>query len=320
MKNLLDEEEIIKILWTKIGPVSRRDPFDDDAAWVSNNPNRLVVAKSDMLVAATDAPSQMTPAQIARKSVVSCVSDFASKGVRPSFCLVSLGLPRRKTTREVIESIAAGFQAAQKEYSLRIIGGDTNETAADQVIDCTLLGFSRKLVKRSGARPGHCVGVSGSFGLQAAGLLLLQGKARTKDIAFSRRAIDSVLNPRARLDVGLKASKSLSSCIDSSDGLALSLYHLAESGGVGITLDKIPIASGIDNFAIDNKVSAGDLALFGGEEFELVCTFDPKYAAHLSRLGITIIGKVERLPLGESSLISYNGKKVMRRGWMHFKS
>ena len=316
----LDEEDIIKLIWKKIGSSRKRDPFDDDAAWISNASAKLVVAKSDMLVATTDAPRQMTAAQIARKSIVSCVSDFAAKGVEPSFCLVSLGLSRKKATRKYLNGWASGFAFVQKEYGLKIIGGDTNATIADTVIDCTIFGFSNSIVQRNGAKPGQLVGVSGSFGHQAAGLLVLQGKARSKDSSFEKLAIDSVLNPRARLELGIKASRFLSSCIDSSDGLAISLYHLAESSKVKFVLDEIPVSPGLEEFSMDNKMKSLDLAFFGGEEFELVCTFDPKHEEVLARLGIRTIGKTHRLTPGEKPLVVYRGKKVKRSGWVHFRS
>jgi thiamine-monophosphate kinase len=318
MTSLLDEEDIIRLIWKKIGTSKKRDPFDDDVAWVSNSSSKFVVAKSDMLVTSTDAPSRMTAAQIARKSIVSCVSDFAAKGVKPSFCILSLGLPRKKATRENLDQWAAGFAAAQREYGVRIIGGDTNATVADAVIDCTILGFSNRVVQRRGARPRQLVGVSGSFGHQAAGLLMLLNRARSSDSIFVKRALDSVLNPRARLELGIKTSRLVSSCIDSSDGLAISLYHLAESGNVKFELNKIPITRGLDEFARDNKMSSSDLALFGGEEYELVCTFDPKHKAVLSHLGVRTIGRVVRLAAHEKPSVFYEGKKIRRNGWIHF--
>ena len=256
LTNSLDEEEIIKLIWKKIGTSKKIDPFADDAAWIPNSSKKFVVAKSDMLVATTDAPKQMTPFQIARKSIVSCVSDFAAKGVKPSFCIVSLGFPNKKATSKYLRSLASGFASAQKEYAVKIIGGDTNATSVDLVIDCTIFGLADKIVERGGAKPGEFVGVSGSFGQQAAGLLLLLGKARSNDHAFKQIAVDSVLYPRARLDLGLKVSRFLSSSTDSSDGLVISLFHLAESSNVNIVLDEIPITHGVDDFARSNKIKA----------------------------------------------------------------
>ena len=320
LTNSLNEEEIINLLWKKIGTSKKIDPFADDAAWIANSSKKFVVVKSDMLVAATDAPKQMTPSQMARKAVVSCVSDFAAKGVRPSFCIISLGFPGKKATRRYLLSMASGFKSAQKEYGLKIIGGDTNATSVDTVIDCTIFGLAERVVKRSSASPGDLIGVSGTFGHQAVGLLLLLGKARSKGRLFERKAVGSVLNPRAKLHLGLRASRFLSSATDSSDGLAISLFHLAESSNVNFVLDEIPTTLGVEKFASLNKLRPFDLALFGGEEFELVCTFNSRHERILSRMGIKAIGKVlSKPPMGKSSVV-YKGREIERRGWVNFRS
>ncbi len=155
-EEVLDEESIIKILWERFGKSSiGRDPFDDDAAWVKNQPGKkFLVGKADMFVASTDAPPQMGPAQMARKSIVACVSDLAAKGVHPKYCLVSLGLPNKLATRSFVTSLASGFAYAETEYSLKIIGGDTNATSDDAVIDCSIFGFANSLISRRGAKAG----------------------------------------------------------------------------------------------------------------------------------------------------------------------
>lgn len=318
-KESLDEESIIKILWSDIGE-KRRDPFDDDAAWVRNQSRkRFLVSKADMLVGSTDAPPQMTAAQMGKKSIVACVSDLAAKGVSPKYCLISLGIPKKRATREFVSSLASGFTSAESEYGLKIIGGDTNATSLDIVIDCSISGFANSLVLRKGARPGDLVGVSGYFGAQPAGLLILLGKAKSSDVDFEKKATSTVLEPHARVDVGLRAGRFLSSCIDSSDGLAISLYHLAESSSVGIQLERLPIFPGVDRFAAENSLNPDDLVLFGGEEYELVCTFPKKYRSTAAKLGIEVIGNViERRT--EKPEVFLGNELVARRGWLHFKS
>ncbi len=315
----LDEESIIKLLWGRFGKKSANDPFDDDAAWVPNSKKKFVVGKADMLVATTDAPVQMTPAQIARKSIVACVSDLAAKGVKPEYCLISLGLPRELATRKYVLDLAKGFASAESEYKLRIVGGDTNATSRDPVIDCSIFGFANSLVLRRGARPGDLIGVSGKFGIQHAGLLLLLNKAKSSDQSFSETAIKSVLEPNARLDVGLRVSRYLSSCIDSSDGLAISLYHLAESSKVCFDLNDLPMHSGVSEFATENGLVDSELVLFGGEEYELVCTYSPEHEPDVAKFGISTIGVVKE-SRGKRFQVRFEDKLIARRGWLHFKS
>ena len=313
----LNEEQIIRSIWKKVR-YRGRDPFDDDASWVPSSPKKLLVAKCDMLVSFTDVPPSMSPAQIARKAVVSSVSDLAAKGARPSYCMVSVGLPKKLTNRAFVQGLAEGFREAEKEYRFKMIGGDTNATSKDLVIDVLLFGHADSVVPRSGARPGNLVAVSGDFGLQPSGLLLLLGKA-VSDQRFKKRATDSVLEPKARTDLTSLVGSRFTSCIDSSDGLALSLYHLAESSGVDLLFNKVPVAKGVKEFAAKNNLAAEDLALFGGEEFELVCTLDPADEKLVRRYGMKVIGRViKRTGRRSKPSVTLNSKVLPRKGWVHF--
>ncbi len=336
----LNEEEIIRLLWRTFGKSSSsksgKDPFNDDVAWKvipdrwkkkGIRAQRMFISKSDMLVSSTDVPKGMAPRQIASKSITACVSDFASKGVKPLYCLLSLGLPKSFAKWNKVLELGRGFRDACRLYGVQILAGDVNATEYDLVIDCSMYGLANSIVKRSSARPGDFVGVSGKFGLQSAGLRLLQGVAKTSDRGFERAAKNSVLNPRARLDLGLSISKLLTSSIDSSDGLALSLYHIAESSNVNIEINKIPLAEGITYFAEENELDPTALALFGGEEYELVSTYSPETIPRekAEKLGIMKIGRVTPLT-GRTPRVfmtpTGRGKTeiIPRRGWLHFAS
>jgi thiamine-monophosphate kinase len=256
--------------------------------------------------------------QVARKSIVACVSDLAAKGVKPHAAMISLGLPRN-STRPYVEGLAEGFARASKEFGVRIVGGDTNE-ANDLVIDCTMLGFAnRKVPPRTGAKPGDLVLVSGLFGLPAAGLALLMRNAAGKG-AFTKEAIESVLEPLPRPRFGLTLAKFFSSSIDSSDGLATSLYELAAGSSVDIFVDSVPVAAGVEEFALKNNIDQDELIFHGGEEYEIVATI-PKSkqrpaqaAARRAKLDIHIIGRVSR---GRGRV--YVGNKLLaNRGYIHF--
>ena len=98
----------------------------DDVAVVPLGVGKLVL-KVDMLVEHTDVPRGMTSRQAARKAVAMCVSDFAAKGVKPDSFMVSLGL-RQGVTQEEVGGLALGFRDAEKEWEVRMVGGDTNES------------------------------------------------------------------------------------------------------------------------------------------------------------------------------------------------
>jgi thiamine-monophosphate kinase len=301
-------------------------PFGDDVSAVNLDSKRVAVLKTDMLVAETDVPVGMSFWQAARKTVVMNVSDFAAKGVEPVAALVSLGLPACLPCEDV-EAIASGLNAGAREYGAYVIGGDTSE-ASDVVIAVFLFGTAKrgKLMLRGGARVGDVVAVSGFFGKSKAGLrLLLDGCKASEELR--EVLVSSVFMPHARLKEGvaLASSGAVSASIDSSDGLAWSLHELARMSGVGFVLDHVPVADEVQQFAELNGLDALDLALYGGEEYELVVTVKPKLWAKAKSAVESVGGML--LPIGKvvrdkRVVLELDGKKrlVEARGWEHFKS
>lgn len=311
----LDEKQIIRIFANKLG-ISNLD----DVALIDKG----IVIKSDMLIASTDVPSGMKPWQAARKSIVSCISDLAAKGVRPHAAVISLGIPKSCSTRRPdIEGLAEGFAIASNEFGVKIVGGDTNE-AGELVIDCTMIGFPRfKVPTRNGAKPGDFVIVSGAFGFAPAGLaiLLQDANAITVSSSFRKRAVKSVLEPHPRQSFGLALARYFSSSIDSSDGLAVSLYELAsQSEGVEIMIYGIPAVEGLDKFAEENSLDKHELVFHGGEEYEIVATIShtkirqAEAAARKAGVSLHVIGRVQR---GSGNVFVRN-KLLENRGYMHF--
>ena len=317
----LDEKQIIRIFANRLG-ISNLD----DVALLDKG----IVMKSDMLVASTDIPSGMEAWQAARKSIVSCVSDLAAKGVRPHAAVISLGIPSSYSMLQpYIEGLAEGFAIASKEFGVKIVGGDTNE-AAELVIDCSMIGFSTfKVPTRSGAKPGDYVIVSGPFGFAPAGLAILlqnaitvsSNSSRSSDsVTFRKHAVKSVLEPSPRQSFGLTLARYFSSSIDSSDGLAVSLYELAsQSEGVDILIYNIPFVEGLDEFAQENSLDKNELVFHGGEEYEIVATISPttisqaKAAARKAGVNLHVIGKVEK---GTGKVFARN-RLLENRGYMH---
>ncbi len=301
-------------------------PFGDDIAAVQLG-DRIGVLKTDMLVGKTDVPAGMSAWQAARKAVVMNVSDFASKGVLPTALLVALGLPKN-ASRATVKKIAQGLNAGAREYSTFIVGGDTGE-ACDLIISVMVFGTCEKkdLMLRSGARSGDVVAVTGDFGKSAAGLRLLLKKKYSASKAVREVLTDAVFMPKARLKEGyaLGQSGAASSSIDSSDGLAWSLHEIANMSNIGFLIDKIPVAAEVLRFCEVNGLDAEELALYGGEEYELVVTIKPE-------MWDTALSAVKAaggclLPIGKVTknkgvfLQNKSEKRIIEaRGWEHFKS
>jgi thiamine-monophosphate kinase len=318
----LTERQILRILTDQFaGQPGIPLGFDDDVSAIPLSPKTWIIVKPDMLVGSTDVPPGMTVQEAARKAVVATISDFAAKGVKPQALMVSLGLPApaKKTS---VQDIARGLGQAAREYHCKIIGGDTNQ-ADDFVLDIVGIGFAdpKTLVRRDGARPGDIVAVTGPFGRTSAGLKILTSK-RKLDLAKYSSLIKAVRRPKARLAEGIVLAKSraTTSSIDSSDGLAWSLHQIAESSKVGISLHTIPVADEVESFAKEHRLSALELALYGGEEYELVVTIKPQSFNKLKRRvpSLKRIGIVEKERFGVSAQIGRKQVTVEARGWQHF--
>lgn len=242
-QEVLGERKIIEIIRKCLNLPEMPIPFGDDVSAHDIGNDKIAVLKTDMLVDKTDVPKSMSLWQAARKAIVMNVSDFAAKGVKPSAILVSLGLPRSLTEKD-IEEIGAGLNAGAREYDAYVIGGDTNE-ASDLIISVSLFGMAEKgkIMLRSGAKPGDIVATTGFFGKTAAGMkILLENFDAPKKILDT--LVDSVFMPKARLNEGLCLCQTdaVTASIDSSDGLAWSLHEIARASKVGFLIDSLPIA------------------------------------------------------------------------------
>jgi thiamine-monophosphate kinase len=324
----LGEHEIVNILRQRLTLMPNMSvPFGDDVSAVPiGGDGEVVVLKTDMLVAETDVPARMSLYDVARKAVVMNVSDFASKGVQPTAVLVALGLPKNLANNESVTEIVSGLDVAARKYGAYIVGGDVGETG-DLTISVSLYGKASQndLMLRSGVKPGDILAVTGLFGNSSAGLKLLLDESCVVS-SESRLVLESaVFNPVARLAEGLALSKSgcVSASMDSSDGLAWSLHELMRMSGRGFVVDVVPVAAEAVDFAEQNGLSAESLALYGGEEYELVLTVNPqkwetaKNAVESVGGSLIAIGKaVEEKQI----ILMMNGEKrqIEPRGYEHF--
>ena len=166
----------------------------------------------DTLVQSTDIPPKSNFSDIARKSIVSSVSDFASKGIIPKFCIVSITLPKNISKKQVVK-LASGFTSACKEFNLKLLGGDTNE-GKEIVIHSVLFGLPGKIIPRNGAKVGDMIITTGPFGYPAAALDIM-GKKRTTTKKFLTKSKKLFSRPIPRLKFGYL-----------SRNLILSLIHI----------------------------------------------------------------------------------------------
>lgn len=322
----LGERKIIEIIIECLDRMPNNPvPFGDDVSAVDMGHDRLAVIKTDMLVGKTDIPKSMNLWQAARKAVIMNISDLAAKGVQPLALLVSIGVPPDITEKHILQ-IGKGLNAGAREYNTYVLGGDTNE-ASDLVINCMALGVCQKdhLIKRSGAKAGDYVAVTGYFGKTAAGLKILMEDLLAPEIR--ERLVNSILMPKARVKEGLvlARTKAVTASIDSSDGLAWSLHEISRASNVGFLLDNLPVASEVEKFAKILNLDSVEFALYGGEEYELLVTVKPKLWQQAKEAVESVGGNL--IKMGQAThekrvLLKRNGKSVSveARGWEHFKS
>ena len=309
----LNEKEIIRIF-------SQKKNLAEDVE-LFHLGKELCAANIDTLVESTDIPPKSNFVDIARKSVVSSVSDFAAKGIIPKFCIISVTIPRTLSKNQITK-MATGFRKACDEFDLELLGGDTNE-GKEIVIHVVLFGKAGKIVPRNGARNGDIIITTGPFGYTSSALqILLKKRKSTKK--FSKLAKTKFFHPIPRLKFGIVCKNLLSSSIDSSDGLSSCLQELSTSSKKQFMVTKFPVKDDVRDFVTMNKLDLKDIIMNGGEEFELVCTVPAKNLEKVKRnakklkvdlyeIGIVTRGKhvVLENDTGQSRIID--------GGWLHFQ-
>ena len=312
----LTEKKIIDIFQSTLN-----DKFVSEDVEYYKIGKKYFVLKIDTLVESTDIPKNVGLQYIARKSIISCVSDFAAKGIKPIFGIVSVVLPR-KLSKKKIEDLALGFGKASKEFGIKILGGDTNE-GKEISISFTLFGITNKIIKRKGAKLNDIIISSGPFGYSSAGLSILQKKKKYSQ-SFGIKAKNAVLNPKSRLMFGLKNKNYFSSSMDSSDGLSTTLEELARQSKRKFIITNVPAKADIFDFAAANRLNAMNLIFNGGEEYEIIATVNPsnltkiKKYAKIHHIQLYEIGYVTK---GNGVYLQKNGRfiKIKDKGWHHFQ-
>ena len=295
----------------------------EDAVAIPLNGEALVV-NSDMLVESTDVLPGMSANEIAWKAGVMGLSDLAAKGAKPLGVIISLGLPGDRQAN-FAAALVGGLNSVCRAHETYYLGGDTNESL-ELVIDCTAVGTvpQTHILRRNGAKPGDLIATTGKFGYTGALFkAVLQGHSKPEKLVSRIRKY--ALSPRARIKEGqaLASTGIVTASIDSSDGLAWSLHELSVASRIGFRIDHLPIPDICKQFATANDLDPVDLALYGGEEFELVVTFPAKkweiVSKAVQRVGGSLfrIGEVVEEP---EKVLNTNGEEleIEPKGYEHF--
>jgi thiamine-monophosphate kinase len=318
------ERRLIARIRKLAGPPAASSPviqgIGDDCAILQLPPGSQLLVTTDFSVENVHFRRKWHPApSVGHRCLARGLSDIAAMGGTPVACFLSLGLPTDglspKFPQPWVDGFLRGLLALAQSFNVQLAGGDIS-SAAEIVADIVVTGHlpSGKAILRSGARPGDRIFVTGSLGGSAAVLhQLLAGKR----IRATRSSPHFYPQPRIQVGQWLQKRGLATAMIDLSDGLSVDLSHICEESRVSarISAEQIPVAQG----------SSLDLALHGGEDYELLFTA-PKTAklpARIAGVAVTEIGTILN-PANYSSAIqvlSKNGRvrPLPQRGWEHFR-
>jgi thiamine-monophosphate kinase len=314
----LHEFQLIETLHRRYGQTGPTvvHGIGDDAAVVTPIKGHEMVLTTDLLAEGVHFDLETaTFEDIGYKAAAANLSDIAAMGAKPDYLLVSLAIPSSQTASE-IQRLYRGLMLACRPHGVELIGGDMSASRQGLFLNVVLVGSVPVgcALTRDGARVGDLLYITGTIGDSLAGLRLLSIRHGMKASVLRpvKRFIQELtrrhLRPTPRLEMGQALSKRrlATSAIDLSDGLSGDVRHICEQSHVGveINIDALPISSALREYADRNNVDPIDVALQGGEDYELLFTAAPRHRKSVEQLGLQIdcrlscIGIIKPSPYG----------------------
>ena len=294
----MNEFELIRTFFMR-QPVSRADVaagIGDDAALLRPPAGQLLAVTSDLLVSGVHFLPDIEPRSLGHKALAVNLSDLAAMGAEPAWFLLNLVLP--EVDAHWLERFCGGMFDLARAYNVQLVGGDTS--CGPLAIGIEAHGFvpESAALRRSGAKTGDRIYVTGTLGDAAVALRHRLGKQRLSEDDFTA-VVERLDRPIPRVREGMALRGLARSAIDISDGLVADLGHILELSHVGarIFLDKIPV-SPVCRAHI--KKFGWEVALAMGDDYELCFTVPPQNIGALEQLqfacGLHYIGEIEAEP------------------------
>jgi thiamine-monophosphate kinase len=304
-------------------PIARNDVrvgIGDDAAVIDPPAGTETVVTTDVLVAGVHFFEDVDPADLGHKSLAVNLSDLAAMGAEPAWFLLDITLPG--VDPSWIERFARGLFDLAQIHRVQLIGGDTARGPLSVTITAIGLVPRGAALRRSGARIGDSICVTGTLGDAALALAVRRGEVQVE--AAARSALAQRLNrPTPRIEAGKALRDVASSAIDISDGLLADLGHVVTASGVGARLrrDSVPLS---DAYRAHLAQVGWDRALAGGDDYELCLTIprsradDARAIAERMNFSLTPVGEITAG--GGVEIYDAEGRlyRPTRRGYDHF--
>jgi thiamine-monophosphate kinase len=307
----LRERELVSSIREEFS-ARRRDlvlGIGDDAAVVRGAEGSCLLTTDLLIEDVHFIASLHPPHYLGRKSLNVNLSDIAAMGGRPSYALLGLAL-RKGQEIDWVRDFFGGFKTAAREAGVALIGGDIS-AAKRIVVSITVIGEAGRFIRRSGARPGDLIFVSGYLGDAAAGLRLLRRGCRLGQDKRADHLLRAFLDPAPQIALGLALSRrrAASAMIDTSDGLSVDLLHLCKESGTGaeIDLDRLPLSPAIRIY----EKKPERLALHGGEDYQLLFSVNSDKVSKIAGLTKRFrLQRIGRMTQGKSiQVVNARGKK-----------
>ncbi|MFO6424360.1 thiamine-phosphate kinase [Motilimonas sp. KMU-193] len=295
----------------------------DDCALLTMPPQSLLAVSTDTLVSGVHFFPDVDPYSLGHKALAVNISDLAAMGADPAWVSLAITLP--EVDQAWLADFAKGFLSLAQYFNVQLIGGDT--TKGPLSITVTVHGHIPvgQALTRTQGKAGDWVYVTGTPGEAAFGLKLLQGEADA-NVADSLRqqCISRLLQPTPRVAIGTALRSLATACIDVSDGLAQDLGHILQGSqcGADIYLDKLPLNPEL--VEATSFEQACQLALAGGDDYELLFTVAEENKSQLEKLvstSATPVTCIGRLTSAKNSLTLLRDGEVCElnlAGWDHF--
>lgn len=294
----------------------------DDCALLPLSLGCKLAVSTDMLIEGRHFLPDTDPSTLGHKALAVNLSDLAAMGAKPVGCTLSLALP--EINHAWLSGFSASFHNLSKSSNCPLVGGDTTRSLSGITISVTVMGEVRRnhALRRSNARVGDDIWVTGSLGGAYIALLLFQQKIQN-NTGLLDKLRHYMETPQARIALGVKLAGIANAAIDISDGLLQDLGHILEASSCGaeVWLDKLPLAPEISDINAEMRKTA---LLAGGDAYELCFTARPRRReqilalAEKCDLAITNIGTI--IKNKECVVLNAAGNKIEHelKGFDHF--